>query len=125
MRFAAFQDKWGRDAGSREVVSCFVVKIATILKPKKNVDTCAASVEHGLETLSRGWDSVGRRLAGATLSLPALDVDDEAQPLHKWKATAAAAVGTTSPVAAAPTNAEDEDLLRHSSQPPCRSTTNG
>ena len=92
---------------------------------KKNVDTCAASVEHGLETLSRGWDSVGRRLAGTTLSLPALDVDDEAQPLHKWKATAAAAVGTTSPVAAAPTNAEDEDLLRHSSQPPCRSTTNG
>merc|ERR1740128_393456 len=36
----------------------------------------------GLDSVSRGWGSVGRRLAGATLSLPALDVDDEAEPLH-------------------------------------------
>ena len=40
------------------------------------------SLEDGLDTVSRGWGSVGRRLAGATLSLPALDIDDEAEPLH-------------------------------------------
>ena len=41
-----------------------------------------------METLSRGWDTVGRRLAGATMSLPALDVDDESQPLHQPKTSA-------------------------------------
>jgi len=43
---------------------------------------CTVSLEDGLDSVSRGWGSVGRRLAGATLSLPALDVDDEAEPLH-------------------------------------------
>ena len=44
--------------------------------------TNSVSLEDGRDSVSRGWGSVGRRLAGATLSLPALDVDDEAEPLH-------------------------------------------
>lgn len=47
------------------------------------VYTCVVNLDDGLESISRGWDSVGRRLAGAAthaLSLPALD--DEVEPLH-------------------------------------------
>lgn len=47
-------------------------------------------LDDGLETISRGWDSVGRRLAGAAThtlgSLPALD--DEVEPLHPPISTA-------------------------------------
>ncbi|XP_046440760.1 NPC intracellular cholesterol transporter 1-like isoform X2 [Daphnia pulex] len=53
-------------------------------------------LDDGLETISRGWDSVGRRLAGAathTLSLPALD--DEIEPLHPPKTTTATPTSAT------------------------------
>ena len=49
-------------------------------------------MENGLESLSRSWDSVGRRLAGANRSLLALDADEEEEPLHR---SATAADGTT------------------------------
>lgn len=52
-----------------------------------NVCSCnVVSLENDLASISRSWDLVGRRLAEAAnstnRSLPNLDMDDEAQPLH-------------------------------------------
>ena len=63
---------------------CLVLKNYQMNRP--------ASMENGLESLSRSWDSVGRRLAGANRSLLALDADEEEEPLHR---SATAADGTT------------------------------
>ena len=59
------------------------------------------SAEDAEQRNAVGWDSVGRRLAGAathTLSLPALDVDEEAEPLHAAnRGNAATAQSTAAP----------------------------
>lgn len=70
------------------------------------MSVCVASLENGLESMSRGWDSVGRRLAGASRSLPSLDAnDDEAQPLHQ-----AAASGRHGSSASSQSGTEDSTL---------------
>ena len=79
---------------------------------------CVETVEHSLETISRGWDSVGRRLAGATMSLPALDVDDEAQPLHQGRSSStsshSSAAGGSDPNGSCTWNTDNRSLYSSS-----------
>jgi hypothetical protein len=62
------------------------------------------SLEDDIDTISRGWDSVGRRLAGAATnnqrSLPGHSMDDEAEPLHPPNRTGISSSTNTAHVAA-------------------------